>query len=364
MKKILSLILCLILSVTMLASCDDGVIGDYEYPDYEPTYVPTITLDVHVIVGEGTEELAIDSVGRMLSQHSETKLKTKLNVHYISEADYVATLKADIGKSGAEQADIVLINSPELANELVSGGYLQELTEYYNGSTFGRLNTIITHNLIEASRIDGKLYTVPNDHMIGEYTYLLINEAVATSYNFSPAKLAACTGLEDETVLALKAAIEADGKVFEDYVSLKVGNYDDKALYASQGYVCNVVSYPNADANEAFKSAFAVVKGTQYPERAMEVIYLLNTDSYFRNLFQYGVEGINYVKGEDGIIVPHTVGDGVYNMNMLYTGSAFLLEYSADWTESMKKLAENQNDESVVLLTPPVTPAPTPDAQN
>ena len=77
-----------------------------------------------------------------------------------------------------------------------------------------------------------------------------------------------------------------------------------------------------------------------------------------------GVEGINYVKGEDGIIVPHTVGDGVYNMNMLYTGSAFLLEYSADWTESMKKLAENQNDESVVLLTPPVTPAPTPDAQN
>ncbi len=364
MKKILSLILCLVLSVAMLASCDNDTIGDYEYPDYVPTYVPTITLDIHVIVGEGTEELAIDSVGRMLSQHSETKLKTKLNVRYISEADYVATLKADIGKSGEEQADIVLINGPELANELVSNGLLADLTEFYNGSKFGRLNTIITPTLIEASKIDGKLYSVPNDHMVGEYTYLLIDEAVASTYNFSPEKLAACTGLEDETVLALKAAIEADGKVFEDYVSLTVGNYDDKALYVAEGYVCNVVSYPVADADEAFKSAFAVVNGTKYPERAMEVLYLLNTDSYFRNLFQYGVEGINYVKGTDGVIVPHTEGDGVYNMNMLYTGSAFLLDYSADWTESMRKLAENQNDEAIVLFAPPVVPAPTPDVQD
>lgn len=357
MKKIFSLILCIVLAMTMLASCAEEAIGDYEYPDYKPTVIPNITLDLHVVVGDDTTELAIDSVGRMLSQYTDTKFKTKLNVHYITESEYVETLKADIKKSGDAKADIVLINSAELANELIGAGLLEDLTDFYNGNDFGRLNTIITPSLIEASKKDGKIYSVPNDHMVGEYTYLLINESVVNDYNFSPAKLAACKSLEDETVLAIKTAVEADGKLFADYVSIVTGDYNDKADYTEAGYVCNVISYPVADEDEAFSSAFAIVKGTEYPERAMEVLYLLNTDSYFRNLLQYGVEGINYVKSDDGIVVPHASGDGVYSMNMLYTGSVFLLEYSENWTADMKALATSQNKESVFGVALPDAPA-------
>ena len=349
MKRFILLVLCLALSVTMLVACDGGEIGDYEYPGYVPTNVPLITLDLYVIVGEGTQDLAIDSVERMLSQYTENKFKTKLDLHYISETEYKETLLADIGATGDDKADIVLVNSAELMNELVSASLVKDLTPYYEGSTYGRLNTKITPTLIEASKINDKLYSVPNDHVVGEYSYLIINEDVATvGYNFSPDKLKACKSLEDETVLQLKAAIEADEKNFEDYVSLVNGNYADKALYESQGYICNIVSYPTVDADEALKSSFAIVEGIQYPDRAMEILYLISTDAYFRNLLQYGVEGINYVKGEGGVIVPHTEGDGVYNMNMLYTGNVFILEHSDAWTAEMETIGLMQNSESIV----------------
>lgn len=354
MKKILLLLLCLVLSLTMLVACDESEIGDYEYPDYVPNETPLITLDMYIIVGEETEELAIDSVERMLSQYTETNFKTKLNLHYIEEAEYKEALAAGIGASGDAKADIILVNSKELMDELVSASRLHDLTEYYDGTKFGRLNTMITSSLIEASRIGDKLYSVPNDHVVGEYTYLLINEAQASSvYNFSPEKLLGCKSLEDETVLQLKAAIEADGKKFEDYVSVKTGNYADKVLYESQGYICNVVSYPSVTAEDAFSSCFSIVKGIQYPERAMEIIYLLSSDATFRNLLQYGVEGINYIKDDNGIIVPYTEGDGVYNMNMLHTGNIFLLNYSAAWTAEMKNIGLAQNKESVVFVDVP-----------
>ena len=350
MKKLLSLLLCFVLAVTMLASCNDVVIGDYEYPDFVPTVIPAITLDLYIIVGDGTSDLAIDSVGRMLSQYTEKKFKTSLELHYIKEADYKTQLLAGIDKTGEDKADIVLVNSEELMNELVSANKLYDLTEYYNGTTYGQLNTIITESLIDASKISGKLYSVPNDHIIGEYTYLIINEAEATNrHNFSPASLKACKSLGDETIVDLKNAIEADGKKFSDYVKEVTGDYSDKAAYEAEGYICNVVEPPKATPEEAFSSAFAIVNGIEYPDRAMQVLFLLNSDEEFRNLLQYGVEGVNYIEEDDGTILPHLEGDGVYNMNMLHTGSSFMLYNSAIWTKEMNAIGLAQNAEAVYI---------------
>ena len=92
MKKFLSLLLCLVFVVTMLASCSEDVIGDYDYPNFVPKETPAITLDFYVFAGEGTSDLAKDTVERMLSQYTETKYKTSLVLHYIAEADYKAEL--------------------------------------------------------------------------------------------------------------------------------------------------------------------------------------------------------------------------------------------------------------------------------
>ena len=162
MKKILSLLLCLVWAVSLFTSCSEEVIGDYEYPNFVPKEIPSITLDFYVIAGEGTSDLAKDTVERMLSQYTETKYKTSLVLHYIAEADYKAELLDGISKEGADKADIVLVNSAELMKELVADNKLLDLTAYYNGDTYGRLNTMITKTLVEASKIDGKIYSVPN----------------------------------------------------------------------------------------------------------------------------------------------------------------------------------------------------------
>ena len=151
-------------------------------------------------------------------------------------------------------------------------------------------------------------------------------------------------------MLHLKSVIEADGKNFDDYVKVVSGDYSDKAIYEAEGYICNVSSYPQVTEDEAFASSFAIVNGIQYPDRAMEILYLLNSDKYFRNLLQYGVEGVNYVKDNNGNIVSSLEGDGVYNMNMLYTGSAFLLYNSEMWTKEMNDIGLAQNKESVVAI--------------
>ena len=349
MKKFISLLLCLVFATTMLAACSESTIGDYDYPNYVPKETPAITLDLYIIVGEGTTDVAINTVERELSRYTEDNYKTSLVIHYIDEANYRAELLEGIKKEGADKADIVLVNSAELMKELVADNKLLELTDYYNGDTYGRLNTLITKTLVEASKIDGKIYSIPNDHVIGEYTYLIINEDVATNgYNFSPASLKECKSLEDETMLRLKAVLTADGKRFSDYVKVVNGDYSDKAAYEAEGYICNVSSYPQVTEEEAFASSFAIVNGIQYSDRAMEILYLLNSDTYFRNLLHYGVEGTNYIKDSNGNVVPLLDGEDSYNMNMLYTGSAFLLYNSESWTKEMNDIGLAQNKESVV----------------
>ena len=118
MKKFLSLLLCLVFAVTMLASCSEDAIGDYEYPNFVPKETPAITLDFYVIAGEGTSDLAKDTVERMLSQYTETKYKTSLVLHYIAEADYKAELLDGINKDGADKADIVLVKGTAPSEEL------------------------------------------------------------------------------------------------------------------------------------------------------------------------------------------------------------------------------------------------------
>ena len=86
---------------------------------------------------------------------------------------------ADAGENA-----IVLINSEALMMELYEKGAVQELTDYIlpksNGedAKYGLLNAKIASSLIGASKIEDKLFSIPNNHLIdGEegYTYLKLD---------------------------------------------------------------------------------------------------------------------------------------------------------------------------------------------
>ena len=216
--------------------------------------------------------------------------------------------------------------------------------------------------------MEGKRYTVPNNHVIGEYEYVLINKSAARELNYSDDRLSSL--LSYDSTEALREALTSRGYNADECVKVVTGTYSDKAVFESQGYFCNVAKYPTVTADEAFMSSFAIVRAandvnqssnakadgatdTSYLEhydRCMEVIYALNTDVYLRNLLQYGVKGTNYTLDKNGYVVPQETDYGRYNMNLLYTGDIFKAYYSEShsWVEADKINGEEQYKESVI----------------
>ncbi|MGN1026413.1 MAG: ABC transporter substrate-binding protein [Faecousia sp.] len=82
----------------------------------------------------------------------------------------------------------------------------------------------------------------------------------------------------------------------------------------------------------------AISETSKHPERAMELIELLNTDDELFNLIQWGEEGIDYKYDDDGNF---QMIDGMYSFN--YNEWQIGQSYSPDFSRS--SLAHNQSGE-------------------
>ena len=125
MKRILSLLICILLASAMLVGCET-VIGQYYFDVYLPNGVgvqeekPEVTLDFYVITEfpENYDDPAVKqqhntdlvTIKDNINLYLQDAYKTKLNIHFLSADDYEATIKA--ATSG-----IVLINSENLMND-------------------------------------------------------------------------------------------------------------------------------------------------------------------------------------------------------------------------------------------------------
>lgn len=361
MKRIISLLLCLVMMCTLLVGCGENEIGSYleNYPETDKK-VSDITLNMYVIVGEGTTQNAKETVQNIVKQYTYSKFKTNLVLNYVTEDAYEATVREAVKGDNTNGAHIVLVNSFDFMKELVDGGYTANLTPYLDSREYGRLGGEITESLMQASKItnskiNGEIHSIPNDRVLGEYEYLVINKAVARDMlHYSNEILSSYK--TDEDIEVLIDEIEGLGLDASKYVYRKSGAYELKAEIEAEGNFCNVTKYPTVDEDVAFSSAFVIVnRDKNYVDRAMEILYELHNpdDHYFRNLLQYGVEITNYLVDEKGNVVSFTEGDNVYNMNPIYTGNLFYALYSEakGWNVTVKNNGKLQNDESVAATT-------------
>lgn len=60
---------------------------------------------------------------------------------------------------------------------------------------------------------------------------------------------------------------------------------------------------PYVDKTSTQGAMMAISTASKHPEKAMEFLNLLNTDSYLMTLFEYGVEGQHYTLDSDGLVV-------------------------------------------------------------
>ena len=358
MKKILCLIMCLLFASLMLVSCGDDEIGKVpdHYPEPEPE-IEEVSINLYIIVDDATSDNAIQTVSRMIAQHTLATYYTEVNVKYVSAEDYESVALNAVTSTGADAANIVLVNSYEFMTKLYNTGKLENLAGYLQLPAYGTLNVKIPTTLIDACvwNVDDNggeyIYAIPNNHIIDDYQYLVIDREVAEQQlKYSLTELLGYTTYD--ATEALRADMEKAGYNPEEYVYIQNGAYSLKGeLEADNKNVCNIIQKPTVDLEEAYSSAFAIVDtgNDVVDDRAMEIIYALNSDVELRNLLQYGVYGTNYTLSEDGEILMVDDETNTDRMNLEYTGNIFVASYCDEigWTAEIAKNGEKQNADSV-----------------
>jgi len=402
MKKLICLLLCLTFVLGMLVSCKNDEIGadlDELKDKVNIEVVEEIELDFYVIVGEGTTQNAINTVELMINQHLE-KLKTSLDIHYLSAAEYEATVMNDLAASGDDKADIVLVVGKDMFDTLYEDHLIANITTYFDPvkSPYRSLNTQICSALLAASvkpeteynesgtsYISNNYYCVPNNRVVSAYSIILIDREISEYYGVG--ELTAKEMITEELCAPLYNKIDNDPlKKYtrDEAVIITSGSYADVLAYQADGrYIVNTQA-PTVTAEDAFASAFAIARHekdkrhelgpdgeelpadqkaySNYYNRCMQVIYELNTNEDMRNLLLYGKLNTNYKIDESTGYVTHEgiAADDIYVMDILYTGDAFKA-YFCDcdrhsWHSDDAVYGEIQNKDAIFVA--PVTEEP------
>ncbi len=132
-------------------------------------------------------------------------------------------------------------------------------------------------------------------------------------------------------------------------VAVVKGSGEEIAKYEDEYYNI-ILEYPVATENDLFGSMFAVSNYTSNLTRAMEIITHLNTDADFRNLFQYGIKGINYELDDNNCAT--RTEENLYNMDIYKTGNIFVAYPDADIGMTYQTL-ENAKKQDLEVVTNP-----------
>ncbi len=450
-NRVIALLLALL---TLLSVCLVGCGGEEEDPNnIEATSSrEPITLSMWVITDESTTEEAKDAVEAAFDSYTKSNFTTSVDLVFLTEDEYVNALSdyyKELGKyrssiaattttapvteegetegesekveeTTAEtfvnqygvqeikypepaeyQLDIVLLLGDEMYYKYANSGMLKSMsTTLLDVSK--KLSDYIYPTFLDAAKLSSGTWAIPNNHAIGEYTYLLINRELAAKYYIDTDDI---SSVEDclpfladvyskENIPAVKAPYEcpnikfwsADGSFsvlaseyttdiqpknifeIESYVSYleTTALFEDKGYYAAdpntdtfgigvvkgsaadaekyeENYVVKVLEYPLAESDDLLAASFGVCAYSEYFDRAMEVIVALNTSEELRDILQYGVQDVTYKIDEYGQL--SLLGN--YSMNLLYTGNAFVAHNAPGVSDEDIAAQKKQNLDSV-----------------
>ncbi len=367
MKKLLCLILSVASVCALLVSCDDDILSQADDALVEFNYdviaeEEFATVDFYIIGGEGSSVEANHTVSTRLNENFKSDYNTGVQMHYITAEEYESTVLDAHTTVTPGKVSVVLVNSVDLYNRLKEQGVLCDLAALYNSSSYNygtlkkQLADLLPLTMTEEEEsvpvldADGKpimdengdpvveiqeverYYCVPNNHVYGQYTYTLVNKALALEYNIVVNEKQG--GYESEILESSDALVNLFNARCTDeakraaFVQKNVNGYYGDIVNASDEYWITEVVAPVPKLADVYSSAFVVAGDAALAERAMRIIYAINTQASYRNLLQYGVLGANYTqKTVDGVnyVYPEYLkkdgsSNAYYVMSLKYTG--------------------------------------------
>ncbi len=225
-------ILCLLLAILAVLSCalvgcagtDDDPTDEELNSNVNTARAPK-TLNMWIVTEDETTEAAQKRVEAAFNAYTETTYTTHVNLIFCKKDEYEAKLNAQFAltdsrpgnhsfKQSTEitttidpetgmtmmvyptpsqyQVDIVLITGQEMLTNYITQDYdstnkkgrLEPLnTSLLNASKI--IQSYVYNDVLDGSSIGGNIYAIPNNNVIGEFTYLLINKEMADKYYYT-----------------------------------------------------------------------------------------------------------------------------------------------------------------------------------
>ncbi len=272
MKKIISLLLCLVMVALTLASCSGNAGTTSKTPDR-----PNLTLKVAVVVSDETTEEGVAAMEKAFNAKSTVSLNTKVDFVWFKASEYEDKIEAEMERLAAggvlagseeednkangtgtqsnldadeypipqsKQFDIVLITSEDMYVKFVERGWIKSLQSSLDG-LYQKLKTKVIDKAMAYTLINEECYAIPTAKAYGSYTYLSINKKVADFYNWSPADF------EDvNSVYSLFKAMEIapDGEGLEKWQNA-YGDSFAPVLNDKDGFIYSNAKYFSIDGN-------------------------------------------------------------------------------------------------------------------
>ena len=325
------------------------------------------------------------------------------------------------------QVDIIYLSGYDKYTEYIENEWIQKLDSELSGSAKA-IPSYVSTSLLNAVKVSGSTYAIPNNNVIGEYTYMLIDKELFDKYYYTGtlSNVHSIVDVSDfiedvakyeEGVLPINGDVDyclsliahywsinpdtlaidpstfsvvghaysanevvtrgstaltfsnllANDQYKESLLNLKEFEYagyfgtpaegqksaisfvkGDASVvedYENDNYVV-VVDYPKAADQDIYENMFAISTYTSNLSKSMQIITLLNTNAEFRNLFQYGIKGVNYELNANGTV--SMLAGNAYNMDIAKTGNEFIAYVPEGMNVDVWEYAKQQNRESQV----------------
>ncbi len=225
-KKLLCLLLCLAMVFTagMLSGCAEE--EEVDTNSNVNTSREAVTISMWIVSENKLSAETEAAVEKAFNDLTETKYTTHVDLVFCTEDEYKTKVDAhfkkvdsrpegtpikpatkeesykldddgmlvlDYPKVGTYQMDILLITGEDMLMEYVQKDRLLSLNDALT-NTYKIIGRYVYNNILENSKVskDGEaknkeFFAVPNNQMIGEYTFLMVNREMADKYYFDPA---------------------------------------------------------------------------------------------------------------------------------------------------------------------------------
>ncbi len=216
-KRLTCLLLCLVMMLSLaLTACSSKSTEEAAENISSDASASAKTLTMWIVSEKEVSEETARLVNQELNNITKAKFKTQLIVKFLTEDVYEETLSQTIlnyekakENGGASeddsaveetetldngmtiikypdvvpyQVDIVYIAGEDMFLDYVDNGWLYALDDELNGSS-KKIKEYISGTLLSAAKLDGVTYAVPNNNVIGEYTYMLLNKELMNKYS-------------------------------------------------------------------------------------------------------------------------------------------------------------------------------------